>query len=153
MNCDICGRDALLYTVLVEGSELKVCERCSASGKVIKRPEFVIPKKPKKTEPARAAQVMKEIVETIVEDYGARIKQAREKTGLTQKEFAKKINEKESILHKLETGSFEPPMLLAKKLEKMLHIVLIEQTEQEKEQAPAKKEKSEGLTIGDVLKL
>ncbi len=42
MNCDICGRDALLYTVLVEGSELKVCERCSASGKVIKRPEFVL---------------------------------------------------------------------------------------------------------------
>lgn len=153
MNCDICGRDALLYTVLVEGSELKVCEKCSAAGRIIKRPEIVIPKKPNKTESVRAAQAVKEIVETIVEDYGARIRQARDKTGLTQKEFAKKINEKESILHKLETGSFEPPMLLAKKLEKTLHIVLIEQTEQEKEQAPAKKEKSDGLTIGDMLKL
>lgn len=153
MNCDICGRDALLYTVLVEGSEMKVCEKCSSAGKVIKRPEFVIPKKPKNIEPARATQVMKEIVETIVEDYGARIKQAREKTGLTQKEFAKKINEKESMLHKLETGSFEPSMPLAKKLEKILQIALIEQTEQEKAQAPAKKDKSEGLTIGDVLKL
>ncbi|MEM4263660.1 MAG: multiprotein bridging factor aMBF1 [Candidatus Woesearchaeota archaeon] len=154
MNCDICGRDAPLYTILVEGSELKVCERCSSTGKIIKKPEIALPiKKSNKQEPIKKAKTVKELVETIVEDYATRIRKAREKTGMTQKEFAKKINEKESIVHKLETGSFEPPVALAKKLEKLLKIKLIEQTEQEKEIVQEKKEKSEGLTIGDILKI
>ena len=39
---------------------------------------------------------------------------------MTQKQFAKYINLKESMLHKIETGSFEPPLDMAKKLEKIL---------------------------------
>jgi putative transcription factor len=153
MNCDICGREAHLYTVLVEGSELKVCERCSSAGKVLKRPEIVMPaRKANNPELAKKPATVKEVVNVISEDYAAKIRQAREKTGLTQKEFAKTINEKESMVHKLETGSFEPPVPLAQKLEKMLHIKLIEQAEQEKEMIPAKKGKSDGLTIGDILR-
>ena len=60
---------------------------------------------------------------------------------------------KESLLHKIETGSFEPTIDLARKLERLLHIVLVE-TRGETLAAVAKSEhKSEGLTIGDILKL
>ena len=152
MNCELCGREAELYTAEIEGTTLKVCEKCSSMGKVIKRPAPPKVKKPVKKKFVRKAEPVKEIVEAVVEDYAKKIRQAREKTGMTQKEFARKLNEKESILHKLETGSFKPSLALAKKLEKLLHIKLVEQREEEKEQVTPKTGKSSGLTIGDIIK-
>ena len=94
----------------------------------------------------------KEIVDIIVSDYAKRIRQAREKLGLTQKDFAMKISEKESVLHKLETGAIEPSIETAKKLEKTLKIKLVEQREEENEVVQAGKKEAEGFTIGDMLK-
>lgn len=154
MNCDICGRETMPYIVLIEGSELKVCEKCSSMGKIIKKPEVPATRALRKQEPKKEIKAKEmEVVEVIVEDYAARIRKAREKTGMTQKEFARNINEKESIVHKLETGSFEPPAALARKLEKLLKITLVEEAEQEKKIMQPQNKKSDGLTIGDILKL
>ena len=70
---------------------------------------------------------------------------------MTQKELARKLNEKVSIIHKMETSSFEPNISLARKLEKFLKIKLIELHEEvHKKETRAK---SDAFTIGDFIKV
>lgn len=147
----MCGKDTELYTATIEGIALKVCKHCARHGKIIaKAKPAILPRKIKKAT-MQQVPAETEIVEAVLEDYAKRIRDARTKSGMTQKEFAKKINEKESLLHKMETSSFKPSIPLAKKLEKILHIKLTEQKEEEKTVMP-KTKKSGTLTIGDILK-
>ena len=90
-----------------------------------------------------------EKISLLVDDYPQIIKKSRESIGLTQKDFANKINEKESVIHKIETGTLEPSLELAKKLEKFLKIKLIEEHEESHEKF--KKSKEEGFTLGDFI--
>src|SRR4030042_5714553 len=110
MNCEICGRERNLVIALIEGSQMKVCSDCGRYGKVLNEIKTVKKEKKKVEE--------EEYVEGIVEDYAKLIKDKREKLGLKQEEIAKKINEKESVIHKIENGSLEPSIALAKKLER-----------------------------------
>ena len=87
----------------------------------------------------------------VVDDFAEKIRIKREKLGLKQEDFAKKIGEKESVVHKLETGEFEPSLELAKKLEKVLNIKLIE--EYEEEHKATTKATSIITTIGDLVKI
>jgi len=147
----MCGKEAELYTATIEGITLKVCKQCARHGKIISKAKpKIIPRKIKKTPLQEPAET--ELVEVVLNDYAKRIRDARKKSGMTQKEFAKKINEKESLLHKIETGSFRPSIPLAKKLEKILGIKLTEKREEEKIILP-KTKKGGALTIGDILKI
>lgn len=150
-QCDLCGKETELVQAEIEGTEMSVCRACAQHG-TIKDP--AIPKKAKSIKKSLhkkpAHEPALETVESIVPDYGQKIRKAREKLGLNQEDFAKKINEKESLLHKMETGSFEPSLPSAKKLEKILGIKLIERVE-EKETA-SQKTSSEGFTIGDLIR-
>lgn len=147
INCELCGKVGNnLSKTLIEGVELNVCRDCSNFGKVLNTSRNDIPKK-KLVE----AQTQDEKIHLLSENYNEIIKKRRESLGLTQKDFAKKINEKESILHKIETGTFEPSLSLAKKLEKFLGIKLIEDYLEEHEKPKSKKEK--GFTLGDFIKV
>ena len=68
----------------------------------------------------------------------------------SQYDFAKKITEKVSVVHKMETGSFEPSLKLARKLQKVLGVRLI--VVEEVEEFKPKSESSGGMTLGDMLK-
>ena len=59
-------------------------------------------------------------------DYPKRIKEAREKMGWKQEELAAKMNERVSIIHKLESGSMHPDDALIRKVEKTLDIKIKE---------------------------
>lgn len=145
-NCEICGRRfENLERAIVEGVIIDVCSNCSKFGKVItiKKP-LIEPGKIIKTKD-------KEIEENIVENYPELIKKARERKGLKQEELALHIAEKESIIHKIETGSLKPSFTLAKKLEQFLGIRLIELQEEKKEVSLNLKDND--LTIGDLLKI
>lgn len=145
----MCGKETELSRTIVEGTELNVCRQCSGFGKVLRKVHA--PAKEKKRKEIEKEETP-EIIQVIVPDYPTKVKQARESIGLKQEDFAKKINEKESIIHKIETGHFKPNLKLAKKLAKFLKIKLIEEYKSEK---PEQKEKSssEGVTIGDLIKL
>jgi len=145
MACDICGKNSELFRAVVEEVELNVCIDCSAYGKVLGKKqeqiEFIKPKSSYKIEEA----------EIITDEFASIIKNARESLGMTQKEFAARINEKESFIHKMETGSIELSIPLARKLEKLLKIKLVEKyTESGK---IISNEKSEGMTLGDFIKI
>lgn len=117
MNCELCGKQRELVLALVENSEMKVCSDCSRFGKVLREIEEIKEEEKKFEE--------EEFVEGIVEDYSKIIKEKREKMGMKQDEFAKRLNIKESIIHKIETGVLEPSIEIARKLENFLRIKLI----------------------------
>lgn len=146
INCDLCGKvDERLNRTLIEGVELNVCSACSKFGKVLAPVKKFAPKSYARKVPIEE----EEKIELLVEGYADIIKKKRELMGLTQTDFAKKINEKESIIHKIETGVFEPSLALAKKLEKALGVKLIEEREEKHE--AFKKRKIEGFTLGDFI--
>jgi len=148
MNCEICGKEGYMYKALVEGTELTVCDKCARLGKGAK----LIPRISHKKEIQKQETITTEpeTIQSIVQDYGPKIRKARMKLDMTQEEFAKKLNIKESILQKIENSAFEPPVDMAEKLEKILHIRLIEETETEK--VTITKEKTDVMTIGDVIR-
>lgn len=149
----MCGKPAEdLARTLIEGVELEVCRDCSKFGKVIanvRRPSAK--EQGKQWIKKQALQQKEEKIELIVEDYAELVKKKRESMGLSQKDFAVKINEKESLIHKIETGAFEPPIALAKKLEKILHVKLIEGHDEKF--VNSRSGRDMGFTLGDFIKL
>ena len=150
MVCDMCGSQGKLFKAIVEGTELNVCQKCARFGSVIS------PGTPRhsmhKRTPRKTSQPLPEPEEIIIENYPELIKQKREKLGLTQEKFAQKLNEKESLLQKIESGHIKPSLNLAKKIQNFLGIKLIEQFKPKKI-LTQNQSKSYVLTIGDILKL
>lgn len=152
IQCDICGSEEKLYRTEIEGTTLNVCSSCAKYGKVIAPLEPEAKEKPELKRFIKVAEEQKkEIIHIIVSDFPKKIRRKREQMNLTQKEFAKRIAERESVVHKLETGELRPSLKLAIKLEKLLKIKLIEEYEEKHEvkqgTGPAE------LTLGDMLKL
>lgn len=86
----------------------------------------------------------------LVEDFGKRIREARQRKGLTQEELARKLNERQSVLSKVEAGTQRPNDDLARKLERELGIALFEEVapvEPETRTAP-----QGAFTLGDLIK-
>ncbi len=82
--------------------------------------------------PERAATISRRkppttIAETleIVEDFGARVRQGREKMELSHEELGRRIGEKVSLLRKIESGRMVPDHRLANKLEHSLQVKLL----------------------------
>ena len=148
MQCELCGKITELFTTVVEGAQMQVCANCGKFGKVLRR---AMP--PRAAAPVRKAASAPVQVERVIENYGERIRTAREKRSLTQQDFAKLITVKESLVHKMETGHFEPDIELARKLEKILHVTLVEVRIEGGVVDAQKEERPAGLTIGDILKL
>ena len=144
----MCGGEGKLYKTIIEGAELNVCTDCSKFGKVI----AIIKEEPSEEIKKSARQEPeKEILEVVVENFSDIIKKKREQLNLTQKDFAKKLNEKESIIHKIEIGNFIPQLGLVKKFGKILRIKLIQQHEESHEKPV--EPKIDSLTIGDFIKV
>ncbi|MBI3026854.1 TIGR00270 family protein [Candidatus Woesearchaeota archaeon] len=147
INCDLCGKVGdRLNKALIEEVELQVCLECSKFGRVIGPVKTEIPK-------AKVRQVENKVenFELVIENFADVIKRKREAMGLTQKDFAAAIREKESTIHKLEIGTLEPSLSLAKKLEKALGVKLIEEHQEKRDIFKGKK--LEGFTLGDFIKL
>ncbi len=152
MNCDMCGKDSNLFKTDIEGTIMNVCKECSKFGKVISVIRHQVKETKKKIKKQAEVEPPKEeFILTIVPSYGDIIKKKREQLGIKQEDFAKKISEKASLLHKIETNHFEPSISLTRKIEKFLNVKLIE-IEEVKTRSPTTS-KSEGLTIGDFIKV
>ena len=145
-SCDLCGKKTDLVDAIVEGSILKVCKTCVKFGELIEIKKPV----PERSE-SKLENIKEEIIEEIVEDYPIKIKKARESLNLLQKELARKIAEKESVIHNLESGHLVPSIDFARKLEKFLNIKLI--TMHEEKKIEKIDFHSTAVTIGDLIKL
>ncbi len=152
-TCEMCGREASLVKAKIEGTELELCPNCAKFGEVIARPAPIYTKNIPHSRPVQRPR-RKEVLQIVVDDYADRIRTARNKLGLTQEEFSKRLNERASIMQKMEAGQFKPSIDTARKLEKLLKVRLVEQYDEKGDMpvASGHQSKSEGFTMGDFIK-
>lgn len=115
----MCGRQTdERYIATVENVELRICARC-AKGRHVREETF--PRAAAARSPSRA-----EPTEEIAEDYGARIRKAREHMKIPINVLAEMLSEKEGVISRVEQQKMTPPEPLRKKLEKALGIKLLD---------------------------
>ena len=108
--CDLCGKETkVLYRVIIEGSEMLVCEECAKLGRTLGKIDYRRP--PKRTLSQRLEDAGRDVTEEdlIVEDFGERIKRAREKLGLTREDRRKRAQVQAHLLAQHEET--EPGMM------------------------------------------
>lgn len=160
MRCEVCGHKihGSPIRALIEGAKLTVCNECSKLGKIIYgeiTPTQATARKPfapilaKRQAPRATVDTTRE----IVEGYDSKIRQAREKLGISHEELGKKINEKASVLRKIETGKMTPNNQLVTKLEHTLKIKLLVPVTEEKTTQQIPKAQNRELTLGDLIQL
>ena len=149
MQCEMCGETirGTAKLVRVEGAELQVCTKCEKFGTEVQqvrrtdiaRPSVAAPRPGRTvTAPVPAERRKRDLFDymegEIVEDYAARIRKARMEKGLSTKDLAMQIKEREHLIKKIENNELIPEEDVRKKLEKVLEIRLIDApvTEEEK---------------------
>ncbi len=160
MRCEVCGRKihGVPVRALIEGAKLTVCIECSKHGRIIR--EEIEQKAPKKSlshmlffQRKKLPQAKVDTTQEIVEDYDSKIRRTREKLGLSHEELGKKINEKASVISKLETRRMTPNNLLVTKLEHVLKIKLLVPIREEKILPGFPKSPNREKTLGDLIKM
>lgn len=164
MRCEACGCriNGKPFNVIIEGAKLTVCTECSKLGEIchdepkqkVPGARFVATQKPQMLQTKKPQTPKVDTSLELVENYDAKIRQAREKLGLSHEDLGRKINEKVSLLRKIETGKMTPDNRLAIMLEHALKIRLIVPAKEEKIlQAKAKGSVAPDLTLGDIIHL
>ncbi len=88
----------------------------------------------------------------VVEDYAQRVRRARERLGLTQKDLAVKVKVGENVIKRIEAGTLTPSIELARRLERVLGVKLLEPVAEEYEEETSRSDKFY-LTLGDIAEL
>jgi len=127
MQCEVCGSECeKLVEIRLEGARVLACQSCTGLGQAVrlrplateKKSTFFYNPKPKF-----------EAGPEVVVGLGGLVRNAREKRGLKREELAKKIFEKASVIHRIESGNYIPDDKTIKKLEVALGLKLTEEPE------------------------
>ena len=137
MECEICGKPVPENNPIrakIEGSVMVVCKECSKLGTVQKappKPKYLKQNKGKKPANTRKRNYPRndEPSEELIEDFSFEVRKAREAKDWSREDLGKKINERVSVITRIETGKMTPDTKLTKKLEKALNIKLLEKVE------------------------
>lgn len=154
-QCEMTGKEfeGTPVKIMVEGVELSVAPENAKFGVPVKkeygqknlfdsavrrasRPHF---KKPQSTF-------------EICANFGSKIKQKREQMGMRQQDLARFLNERESMIHQIESEHYKPPELLARKIEKKLSISLQRVQAEQEDEFEVEHQSRDGFTIGDLIK-
>ena len=168
-TCELCGNKGVnLAVVLFKGRRIYACEKCIERYNLIRISKFSNVLTSKSTSKAIASHRTFQPIKTfkfppktgliqtdeyvLVSNFGAKIKGARESLGLTQEELAKRLKIKVSLIKKIETEKWSPPIELAKKIERELNISIIEKKPEEVSYPKEFLKKSKDqLRLGDYL--
>ena len=149
VQCEMCGTETgAPKTVKVEGAELEVCADCADFGTEVRTEETSSTSTKYSTSSSSSSSSgsgsgsggsssssgsgggrrrdMFDDMDEVVPDYDGRIRSARESRGLSQEDLARELNEKASLIRKLERGDMLPTDSVQSKLERELDIALTE---------------------------
>ncbi len=142
MLCEMCGNEVESTSrIRIEQSVLNLCPACAKFGTPLDPPP---PPAPVAARPGRPAGTSSPVLRPaprarrleerdlyaeigeleLAPDWGARVRRAREGLAWTPEELAKRLNEKRSVVLKVEAGGFHPPDALVRKLEHLLKVRL-----------------------------
>jgi len=149
---------------VIEGAKLTVCYKCAGFGSadwnnrpavttMTGKPFVISAPKPR---PAADRPPRLDAVEAIeqtefIEDYGAQIRKARQRLGLSEKDLAKKMQEKESVVKKLENESIVPDVKLLQKIKTHLGLNLIEREDKQSSKTTVIAKAAGARTLGDMV--
>ncbi len=160
MICELCGADVpRLKNVAIDATILSVCTECSRFGDEVSTPALRQSTMPpiiaQRLEMRQRRMTPRDVYTQageleLAEDFPARIRQAREARGWKQADLGAKINERVSVIAKLESGTISPGDALVRKLERELGIKLKERVEPV---AAKKQAVGGGVTLGDLIKM
>lgn len=165
----MCGANqASLTTTKVEGAELELCDSCTDFGTEVRQEssststgKYSTSSSSGKSSSSSSGSSsdssgsssrrrdMFDHMDEIASDYDDRIRNARESRGLSQEELANELNEKASLIRKLERGDTLPEDDIRQTLEKELEISLIEGGDVDEDWDSGD---SGSMTLGDVVK-
>ncbi|MFT4921713.1 MAG: putative transcription factor [Haloarculaceae archaeon] len=170
VQCEMCGSETdSPNRVKIEGAELEVCDECTDFGTEVQTddsPETTSTKYSTSSSSDSQSSSsgsststssgggrrsdMFDDIEELAQDYDERIRNARENASLSQEDLAKQLNEKASLIRKLEHGDTLPSDDVQQKLERALDIDLTaggssDETEWESDSATGE------YTLGDVV--
>jgi len=171
-QCEMCGAESSsLTTTKVEGAELDLCDECSDFGTEVRTESSSSSSTKYSTSSSssssssssasggtdssgggssRRRRDMFDDMDQVATDYDDRIRSAREDRGLSQEDLANELNEKASLIRKLERGDVLPSDGVQTKLERELDISLSEGSGDE--DAEWSGGSSTTTTLGDVVK-
>jgi len=148
VQCEMCGAEtANPNTVKIEGAELEVCDQCTDFGTEVKTDDGGASTSTKYSTGGSSGGTssstgstssrstssgggrggrddMFDDIDEIAQDYDERLREAREAAGLSQEDLAKQLNEKASLIRKLEHGDTLPSDDVQRKLERALDVDL-----------------------------
>ena len=173
-QCEMCGsEESSLTTTKVEGAELELCEQCQQFGTTVETQQSTGGSSKYSTSSSsgtsqsssggssgsggasssggstRRKKDMFDDMDELAADYDDLIREARESRELTQEELAGDLNEKASLIRKLERGDILPSDEVMGKLEKKLEITLTEGTSVDDTEWSSGS--SGSMTLGDVV--
>ncbi|AIY89474.1 multiprotein bridging factor aMBF1 [Geoglobus acetivorans] len=149
MECEICGKEirGRTFRIVVEGTELRVCASCKEYGvediSSSSQHGTVRVVRKERSRPSRPIV----FTEELVENYNEIIKRERQKRGWSQEELARKIQEKESLIRKIENAEITPEPEVVEKLERLFDVKLREKVQEVKIESQRKLVP----TLGDVV--
>ncbi len=164
-TCEICGRECQsTREIALEGAQLHACSRCAELGEPMHRtrkPGFG-PSTPPKSRPVSIPRPSSSTRHTSVrfrpqrrelvpvEDFTKLIRKAREQRSWAQKEVARQLHERASVITKVESGKMAPTIKLVRKLERLFKLTLLEEAESV-DLSPVPSQSS--VTLGDVVQI
>ncbi|ELZ48483.1 XRE family transcriptional regulator [Halorubrum coriense DSM 10284] len=170
-QCEMCGaEESSLTTTKVEGAELELCSSCTDFGTEVRDEstssgggKYSTSSSTGKSSSSSGSsgsggssggssrpRDMFDDMDEIATDYDEQIREARESRGLSQEELADQLNEKASLIRKLERGDTLPTDEVQRKLERALDISLVEG--QSTDDADWETNDAGTMTLGDVVK-
>ncbi len=170
VQCEMCGAETSSPTTIkVEGAKLDVCTNCTDFGTEVKTADSSSSTSTKystgssgstpsggstssSSGGSRQRSDMFDEMDEIVTDYDERIRAARESEGLSQSELANKLNEKASLIRKLERGDTLPSDEVQSKLERHLGVALTGGAGSDDDTEWDGGSSSGSYTLGDVVK-
>ena len=123
--CELCGKPAAeRKMVVVDSTVFTVCLSCSKRGKPYIPAQPTAKRKPRVQQPAKRDRISMSDATILVPDFARIVREARMDKGLTHEQLGLSMNEKATILRKIETGGLKPDIAFANKLERFLDIKL-----------------------------
>ena len=146
VQCEMCGSETSSPNrVKVEGAELDVCDECTDFGTEVKQQTSSGASTKYSTsssssssssgssssssssssgDSSRPRRDMFDEMDELAQDYDETVRSARESAGMSQEDLARQLNEKASLIRKIERGDTLPSDDIQAKLESALDVNL-----------------------------
>jgi uncharacterized protein (TIGR00270 family) len=118
MDCEMCGKAGANMIAKIEGTQMTLCATCARHGTIVRTIAPPVRKKAVERAPSLQRQERKEeLIESVHPQIAGFLREHRERLGLTQEQFARKLNIRASVYAHYESGSTTPSIEAARQLE------------------------------------